>query len=100
MSDLPIGLGAGFVLGYAVGLAAGRKKGPMTKKEKEENKQLMKFTMVGLVLLMIGGAIAFITGPGEWPMISILVAAILVYMLAAFAYVKFIWKKKKPEREG
>jgi hypothetical protein len=51
MSDLPIGLGAGLALGFAVGLSAGRKMGPMTKREKEEQKVMMKFSMVGLILL-------------------------------------------------
>lgn len=95
MSDLPIGLGAGLAIGYAIGLQQGRKRGPMTKKEKEEQKMMMKFIMVGLVLLVIGGAIAFFMQPSGWPSIAILVALILVYMLAAFAYVKFLWKKKK-----
>jgi amino acid transporter len=100
MSDLPIGLGAGLAIGYAIGLSQGRKRGPMTPEEKEEQKIMMKFTIFGLVLLVIGGAIAFITGPGEWPMIAILIAGILVYLLAAFVYVKFLRKKPKKQRKN
>jgi protein-S-isoprenylcysteine O-methyltransferase Ste14 len=97
MSDLPIGLVIGMALGYAIGLQAGRRKGPMTKEEKEEHKIMMRFTIVGLILLVIGGAIAFFMEPDGWPTITLLVAMTLVYMLAAFVYVKF-WRKKRKKK--
>lgn len=100
MSDLPlpIGIVIGFFLGYAAGLQAGRKKGPLTKEEMEDNKMIMKFTIVDLVLLAIGGAIAILTGPSEWPVIAILIAMTIVFILAGYVYTKF-WRKKGKKKQ-
>ena len=88
---------AGLAAGYAVGLAEGRKRGPMTPDEKREQEAMNRIVLALLGILVLAFAVSFFFFK-DWFVFSGLVALALLALLAGFVYVKFFMKKRAPAK--